>query len=68
MNTQVNRSELKNIVWEVLKENKIFLKEILHEMIEEQEASLKEISREENVKNLVMEDLVKYRKVWEALS
>jgi len=64
---QLEKSELKIALKEVLMENKPLLKELIKELIDES-APLKEETRDEKVLRLINEDLVRYKKVWEALA
>lgn len=68
MDPTIDRSQLKEIVWELMQENKDFLKEIITELIAEKEAALRAENRSERVKGMILEDIDKYRKVWEALA
>ena len=68
MNTPtVDRDQLKAVVWELLQEHPEFLKELLAELLAEKTA-LQQETRDEKVTNMILEDISRYRKVWDALA
>ncbi len=68
MNTQtIDKQQLKEVIWELIQENPDFFKNMIRELIETKEA-LQTENRDEKVKNMILKDIAKYRKVWEALA
>ncbi|MCU0354216.1 MAG: hypothetical protein MUD08_10835 [Cytophagales bacterium] len=68
MKTQtIDRDQLKSVVWELMQENPEFLKKLIGELIAEKETLQKE-TRDEKVTSMILDDLARYRKVWEALA
>ena len=70
--TILEKNQMKEIVWELMQENKAFFKEIITQIITEEkldfEGLSEENSREERVKKIIKNDFKRYENVFKTLA
>ncbi len=70
--TTLEKNQMKEIVWELMQENKAFFKEIITQIITEEkldfEGFSEENSREERVKKIIKNDFKRYENVFKTLA
>ena len=70
--TILEKNQMKEIVWELMQENKAFFKEIITQIITEEELDFEgfseETSREERVKKIIKNDFKRYENVFKTLA
>ena len=70
--TILEKTQMKEIVWELMQENKAFFKEIITQIIIEEkpdfEGFSEENNREERVKNIIKNDFKRYENVFKTLA
>ena len=70
--TILEKNQMKEIIWELMQENKAFFKEIITQIITEEkldfEGFSEENSREERVKKIIKNDFKRYENVFKTLA
>ncbi|MCU0444038.1 MAG: hypothetical protein MUE85_03910 [Microscillaceae bacterium] len=68
--TVLEKKQLKEVIWELMQENKPFFKEIVKEVILEKigEVEQSEETRNQKIEAIIKKDFQRYKKVFEALA
>jgi hypothetical protein len=68
--TVLEKKHIKDILWELMQENKPFFKEIVKEVILEKIAEVEQSdeSRTQRIEAIIKKDFQRYKKVFEALA